>query len=229
MEKVDVMERISPEEIKEEMRTMEFVAGGSLIEGISGTGAMALAIIGLAGVLSPLMLAVSTILIGVGLMFEGGSIGARFSRLVSETNAGRLGTYVMGGGMTAEFLGGVAGVVLGILSILGVFPGILVPVAAIAFGGALIMGTGVSARLNNLQIAKYCDLKEARHVARAFVRTAEGVEVLFGLGSIVLGVLAVVGLAPMILSLVAMLAVGFSNLTTGTAITGRALSSFHCV
>ncbi len=215
-------------DIKEERRTMEFVAGGSLAEGIAGTGAIALSIIGLAGLMSQMMAAVAAILIGVAMLFEGGAVGARFSRLVSETGGGRAGVMGIGGGMTAEFLGGGAGVVLGILALLGILPMMLVSVAAIVFGGALLLGIGVSSRLNDLQIEKTCDKMETRHVAREAVRSAAGVQVLIGLGSLTLGILSVIGLAPMILTLVAFLGVGFSNLMSGTAISGRMLSAFHC-
>ncbi len=222
------MENVSQETIREERRTMEVVAGGSLAEGVAGTGAIALSIIGLAGIMSPLMVAIATILAGIALVFEGGSIGARFSNLMSETTHGRLGAVELGGGMTAEFFGGVAGIVLGILSLLDIFPMVLLPVAAIVYGGALVFGVGAMAQLNALQIERACDKEEVRHVARAAVRSAEGMQVLIGLGSVVLGILAVIGLVPMILSLVAMLSIGFADLLSGTAISGRMLSAFHC-
>jgi hypothetical protein len=222
------MENVAQEKIREEKRAMEFVAGGSLAQGIAGTGAIALSIIGLAGVFTPFMAAIATILVGVALLFEGGAVGARFSTLMHDTGGGRLGAVELGSGMTAEFLGGVAGIILGILSVMGLFPMVLVPVAAIVFGGALLVGTGVTMRLNDLEIERVCDSQESRHVARAAVRSATGVQVLAGLGSIVLGILAVLSMVPMVLALVAMLSVGFSNMLSGSAVTGRMLSAFHC-
>jgi hypothetical protein len=222
------MENVAQEKIREEKRAMEFVAGGSLAQGIAGTGAIALSIIGLAGVFTPFMAAIATILVGVALLFEGGAVGARFSTLMHDTGGGRLGAVELGSGMTAEFLGGVAGIILGILSVMGLFPMVLVPVAAIVFGGALLVGTGVTMRLNDLEIERVCDSQESRHVARAAVRSATGVQVLAGLGSIALGILAVLSMVPMVLALVAMLSVGFSNMLSGSAVTGRMLSAFHC-
>jgi hypothetical protein len=222
------MENVSQESIREEKRAMEFVAGGSLAEGFAGVGAIALSIIGLAGIMTTWMVAIATILVGAALLFEGGAIGARFSSLVSEAGGGRLGALELGGGMTAEFIGGIAGVILGILSLLGVYPMVLVPVAAIVFGSALLLGIGATTRLNDLQIEKACDRQEARHVARAAVRSATGFQVLLGLGSLALGILAVMGMVPMTLSLVAMLGTGFSSLLSGSAISGRMLSTFHC-
>lgn len=222
------MENVLQQNIKEERKAREVVAGGSLAEGVAGTGAIALSIIGLAGVMASWMVAIATILVGIALLFEGGAIGARFSSLVSETGGGRLGALELGGGMTAEFIGGIAGVILGILSLLGVYSMILVPVAAIVFGGTLLLGSGATTRLNDLQIERACDKQETRHVARAAVRSATGVQVLIGLGSLTLGILSVIGMTPMTLSLVAMLGVGFSDLLSGSAVSGRMLSAFHC-
>jgi hypothetical protein len=223
------MENVARREtIREEKRAMEFVAGGSLAQSIAGTGAIALSIIGLAGIFTPFMAAIAAILVGIALLFRGGAVGARFSTLMHDSAGGRLGAVELGSGMTAEFLGGAAGIVLGILSLMGVFPAILVPVAAIVFGGALVLGIGVTMRLNDLEIEKACDSQESRHVARAAVKSATGVQVLIGLGSVVLGILAIIGTVPMILALVAMLSVGFSNMLSGSALTGRMLSAFHC-
>ena len=44
-----------------------------------------------------------------------------------------------GGGLAGLFLVGVAGIVLGILALLGVYPLVLTSAATIAFGGALIV------------------------------------------------------------------------------------------
>jgi len=102
------------------------------------------------------------------------------------------------------------------------------PVAAIVYRVTLVLGLGSIARLNDLHIEKVCDSHESRHVARALVKSAEGVQMLFGLGSVVLGILAIIGMTPMILSMVAMLAVGFSSMLGGSAVGGRMLSSLHC-
>jgi len=221
------MENVMQEAIKDK-RTVEVVAGGSLAEGVAGSGAVVLSIVGLAGVMAPFMVAIATILAGLALVLEGGALGVRFPSLARETAHGRLGVMELGGGMSAEVLGGIGGIVLGILALLGVHPMTLVPIAAIAFGGTLLLGAGATARLNDLQIERACDEKETRHVARAAVRSAEGMQVLAGVGSGVLGILALTGYDPMILGLVAMLSVGISDLMSGTAISGRMLSALHC-
>jgi len=221
------MENVMQEAIKDK-RTVEIVAGGSLAEGVAGSGAIVLSIVGLAGIMAPFMVAIATILAGLALLLEGGSMGVRFPSLAHETTHGRLGVIELGGGMSAEMLGGIGGIVLGILALLGVYPMTLVPIAAIAFGATLLLGAGATARLNDLQIERACDEKETRHVARAAVRSAEGIQILTGVGSGILGILALTGYDPMILGLVAMLAVGLSDLLSGAAISGRMISALRC-
>ncbi len=221
------MENVMQEAIKDR-KTVEVVAGGSLAEGLAGSGAIVLSIVGLAGVMSPFMVAIATILAGLAMVFEGGSLGIRFPSLARETTHGRMGMVELGSGMSAEMLGGIGGIVLGILALLGVFPMTLVPIAAIGFGATLLLGAGATARLNDLQIERACDEKETRHVARAAVRSAEGIQVLAGVGSGVLGILALTGYNPMILGMVAMLSVGLADLMSGAAISGRMISALHC-
>ena len=48
------------------------------------------------------------------------------------------------------------------------------------------------------------------------------------LASLTLGILVIIGMAPMTLSLVAMLGVGFSDLLSGSTINGGMLSTFRC-
>ncbi len=215
-------------DIREEKRAMKIVGGGSLAQGFVATGAIALAISGLAAFQTVWMAAIATILAGTALMFEGAAIATRFPTLMHDTDTGRLGAIELGTGMTAEMLGGVAGLALGILSLAGLVPMVLMPAAAIVYGVTLVLGLGATARLNDLHIEKVCDSNESRHVARALVKSAEGVQILFGLGSVTLGILAILGITPMILSMVAMLAVGFSSMLSGSAIGGRVLSSLHC-
>ncbi len=223
------MENVLPEaNIREEKKAMKIVGAGSLAHGFVATGVVALAIIGLAAFHTFWMAALATILAGVGLLFEGGAIASRFSTVLHDASKGRLGAVELGGGMSAELLGGIAGLALGILTLAGLAPMILMPVAAIVYGVSLLLGLGAMARLNDLHIEMVCDTNESRHVARALVKSAEGVQMLLGLGSVVLGILAIIGMAPLMLSLVAMLAVGFSSMLSGSAVGGRMLSSLHC-
>jgi hypothetical protein len=199
--------------------------GSSMTEGFIGIGAVALAIIGLAGVLPVILLAVATIALGVALAFEGGSISARYAALIEEGEAKK--DAARWGGVTSLFLAGVAGITLGILSLIGIVPGILIPVSAIAFGGALILDSGANERLSRLE-AEYSEgFKTSESVMRETARTSAGLQVLVGLGAIALGILALVNVFPLVLSLVAMLSIGTVNLITGTIIGGRMATMFR--
>lgn len=211
----------------EAMRSVEILRTGSMAEGAAGLGAVVLAILGLAGILPFLLLPISTIAIGAALLFEGGAIAARFSNLLTGMSRSGAQTTELGGGMTAEFLGGAAGVALGILGLLGVLPAVLIPVAAIVFGGSLIFGSAVTTRLNSLEIASSGGHELAQAAAREAVAAAAGVQVLVGLGGIALGIIALIGVAPDVLSLVAMLSIGASVLLSGTAISRRMVGVFR--
>lgn len=205
--------------------TMEVVMGGSLAEGIVGTGGMALAILGLAGVYPGLMLSISTVAVGAALLFEGGAVASRLSHLMASTQ-GRMETEV-GSGVTAEFIGGLAGVALGILSLMGVLSTTLIPIAAIIYGGALIMGAGVTSRINAFAISRSTESEGFQQIAREASSAASGVQVLIGIATITLGILALVDFSPLTLSLVAMLSVGFADMLTGTTIASRMIGIFR--
>ena len=111
-------------------------------------------------------------------------------------NAGALkGAYaVEAGGAATESMGGVAVIVLTILSLLGVVPRILTPVAGIVFGIAfMVEGAAIAARQ-----ATIIEQTEKTHACRAPIEVGGGVtiELTVGAAAIVLGVLALIGIVP---------------------------------
>ncbi len=203
----------------------EYMKGGSLAEGIAGGGGVALAIIGLASYLPAYMIPVSTIALGIAFVFEGGAISSRFAKLLSETSKGRYDVSGLGSGLTAEVIGGITGIILGILTLLNVSM-VLMPAAAIVFGGTLIFSSGISARLDELLIGKVSADETFKDVAREAITASTSVQMLFGIAAVTLGILALVGMSPVILNLVALLGVGLSNLLSGAAISTRMFSVF---
>jgi hypothetical protein len=213
-----------PVQEREEEKSAEVVAGGSTVEAIAGVVAVVLAILGLAGLLPVYMLDIATIAVGVALLFEGGAIAMRYSRLLSETAGSRMSSTEMGGGMSVEILGGIAGIALGILALLGLVSLTLTAVAAIVFGATLLLSSGTTTRLNCLMIDGHGWSDTTRHMAREAVLSAASVQVLVGLAGGVLGLLALLGIHPLTLTLVAMLCVGGSVLLSGAAVSGKMLS-----
>ncbi len=212
------------ETYREEERYMK---GGSLAEGIAGGAGVALSIIGLASILPHYMIPISTIALGISFVYEGGAVAKRFTRLLGETKKGWFDVSGLGTGLTAEVVGGIAGIILGILTLLNVSPMVLMPAAAIVFGGTLVFSSGISARLDELLIGRMGEDAVFKDVAREAVAASAGVSLLFGVAAITLGILAIVGLSPAILNLVALLGVGLSNLLSGSAISTRILSSLR--
>jgi hypothetical protein len=217
----------SQESMADVQKAAHVTGVGAMVEGMAGLGAVVLAILGLAGVLPGVLACIATIAIGVALLFQGGTMAARLFSLPVALSGERVEAVPLGGGMTAEGLGGVAGIVLGILAVVGVAPVLLVASAAIVFGGALVLGTGVAARLNALDMARWSELPLYQQTAREVVAAAAGMQVFVGMGSLTLGILALLGMAPLILELVAMLALGAAVLLSSAAISSRMLSIFR--
>ncbi len=55
---------------------LKWAAGGSMMEAVGAIATIALAIVGLAGVFSPTMASIATIVIGAAILLEGGAMGA---------------------------------------------------------------------------------------------------------------------------------------------------------
>jgi hypothetical protein len=215
------------EHVGQYRHTIEAVFGGTLAGGLVAAGAATLAIIGLAGMFPVLLVSVATIGVGAAFLFEGAAVISRLSDLLHVATEGRIQAAELGAGTTGETLAGFAGIALGILSILGVVPGVLIPAAAIVFGVALVLGAGTNMRINHLTVAYRQEHPIAQEVAREAVRATTGLQVLAGLGAITLGILALAAVEPLSLGLVAMLGVSAAFLLTDTAVAGRMLTIFN--
>lgn len=205
------------------------VGAGSTAEILGGIGAIVLSIVGLASIASTMMMSIVTILLGMTLLFEGAGVAADYSRLLTKTRP--MSAEAEGeasGGMTTEMLAGIAGIVLGILALLGNYPTVLVPSAIIVFGAAMIFNTGAVSELSEMRAEALAGGEEtaetSRRVARAAMSPVIGSENMIGLAAVVLGILAVVGVVPVTLSLVALLALGSAELLIGSTLGGRLLS-----
>jgi hypothetical protein len=207
---------------REDKQSAKVVAGGSITEAIAGIGAAALAILGLAGIMPAYMAAIATIVVGVALLAQGSAVAARWSKLLAETPSYEWDPKTeLGSGMTGELFGGAAGIVLGILALIGIAPGILIPVALLVFGGAMLVGTGTVVDLGAMRAPGTTE--RIGHMTREITVAASGTQMLIGVTAIVLGILALIGIDPLTLSLVGLLAVGASILFSGSAVSSRML------
>jgi len=181
----------------------ETIASSSVTEGIGALSTIVLAILGLAGVFTNIVASVATIVVGA--IFLADNMLARSAAHTLSSRGVRTG---LGNGVSASFFAGIAGIVLGILSFFHPMPERLLSVAVLVFGAALLLGGGTYARLNWL-------LSHPEDTGSAAMTTVNG-GVFAGLAVTVLGILAVIGLAPMTLALVGLLCLGTAALFSGT-------------
>lgn len=168
-------------------RTM---TGGALMQSVGALATLALAIAGLAGVFPSTLAAIAAIVLGAAIWMEGGAFIASHRTEVFGASAGAQ-TIAWGQRLSAEFLGGLSGVILGILALLGVIPLTLLPIAALVFGATLLFSDGAW--------------------------LGSGTQPIFGLAGVTLGLLAICGLDPLKLVLVALMCLGASTLLNGAA------------
>ncbi|MFZ0558517.1 MAG: hypothetical protein WAN31_00495 [Methylovirgula sp.] len=190
-------------------------------ESVAGLAVVVLTILGLAGVAPAFLVAVATIIFGVGLLLYGAAAIAEVSRIFGRDSQSQGAVETAANGVSTVFLAGAAGIVLGILALLGKVPADLVAISAIAFGGALILSNGFNKRLRVLTIAASEDAALTRFMQDSASESA-GLQVLAGLTAIVLGILALANVAdPVVLVLIALLELGsFAILSSASVATG---------
>jgi len=207
--------------------TREIGSGGSFFEAIAGVGAVVLAILGLAGLYPVTFAAIATIAIGAALLLEGGSIASRlYAAMSSEQGQAEVPSDLVGG-LGAESLAGIAALALGILALIGIDTFILLEVAMIVIGAGLLFGSAATWRVNYPRIGGYAPSDTSGYLAREAVHAAAGAHALVGLAVIVLGILALLGVAPLSMTLTAILCVGAAVVLSGAAIGGRFLMPFR--
>jgi hypothetical protein len=199
----------------------QVAAGGSTVEAIAGVAVVVLAVIGLVstGDIAFYMMTIGTILAGIAVMVHGAAIGARASSFMGAGDLGAAGGAHLGTGVSAEFLGGAAGIVLGVLALLNMVPLTLVAVAVIVLGGALLMGGGLAPQLSHLESGRSLGVG-TRDVTQTASAGSGGAHVLVGLAAVILGIIALRTDNPTILNLVGLLTLG-----AGIVLSGGALAS----
>jgi hypothetical protein len=105
-----------------------------------------------------------------------------------------------------------------------VYPGVVLPVAAIVYGAGLILGAGANVRINELIVGHREEEATARFAIRQAVLATTGLQVFIGLAAVILGIIALASAYPITLSLVAMLIVAGAFVLSDTAIASRLVS-----
>ena len=202
---------------------------GGLGDAIGGVATIVLAIIALSGVSQPMLGAVATIVFGAALLIQGGTMLSEYTKLIFPPGAIDPAEEVMGGGgLSALFLVGSAGIVLGVLALLNIDPQTLVTVAVIAFGGAMVLSSNSVWHLYRAKQALHrlgtTRMHSGGDILAGEIGSGSAVlQCLAGLAAIVLGILAVTGTNPMVLTLVGLLVLGATVLLTGSTLSGAVM------
>lgn len=199
--------------------TFKGTASASFTEAIGAIGAIVLSIVGLAGILASTLAAIATIVVGAAILVEGGAATSRYRRIVSRIGREGQALELSEGMLTAEFMGGIAGIVLGILALFGTYPAVLLAAALIVFGATFLLTSAALSQLN-WQI-RLSNPELVHETARQASVVGSDGQLLVGLGALVLGILAVIGLSPLTLVLVGLLSLGVAELFNGSGLGHR--------
>ncbi|HKS88353.1 MAG TPA: hypothetical protein VJR70_02830 [Stellaceae bacterium] len=193
---------------------------GPMTEGAAGIAVIVLTILGLSAVSPAVLASIATIVIGVGLIIESANTGIEYSRVTDQAaTAGAAQTAELGADVTVQVMAGVAGIVLGILALLSAGALLaLLPAALVVFGGAMLLA-GFSATTVSAVRGMESVTGERMVTMESELAPARGLQVMIGIASIVLGILAFVLTAGGTLLMVGLLVVGCGLLATSANFT----------
>jgi hypothetical protein len=195
---------------------------GGFVDALGGIATIVLAVIGLSGVRSLDLLSIATIVFGAALLIQGGAMLTEYAQIQATPEASPASA---GGGLGALFGVGVAGIILGVLALLGVHSDILDSVAILAFGGALVVSSSaVWQLLTSRSVSTRFQTGSMLRVVASEVATGSAtLQAMAGLAIIILGILAVSGVMTGYLALIALLVAGASIVMTGSTLSGTML------
>lgn len=199
----------------------ETAAYGGLVDAIGGLATVVLAIVGLAGVREDILAPIAVIVFGAALLIQGGAMVSDYAQisLPVGVSADQFGV----GGLSALFLVGAAGIVLGVLALVGIAAMTLTSAAVIAFGGALLLSSNSVRQLYTLRSAVMRTQGASSFVAGEMASGSAGVQLLAGLTAIILGILAITGIYPATLVMSALIVLGATIVLSGSTLSGIVL------
>lgn len=189
-----------------------------------GIAAVALGIIGLAepsAVGRHYLDAVAAIVLGMALIGTGAQLLCGYARLVAD----RAASAIPAGGIMLAFYLGAAVLVLGVLALLQVHPALLIAVAVLVLGVGVMFASTLQARLQAHRLAASGADEATAQLVQELALAAASPQVGAGLAAIVLGILAVVGFAPIVLTLISAIVLGVAELLSGAAFGQRLVAT----
>jgi hypothetical protein len=207
--------------IKREGKPAKTVLHDSLAGVVASGVVVVFAIAGLSGVVPEVLLPIAAIVMGVAFLLESKAISARVSRVIAKLSKDAIQDEQPRVGVTAEFIAGLTGGVLGLLALFGVYPMVMVPSAAVVYGSALMFGSGLTGRLSDLEIESSGEPACLTRIVCQAVAAASGIEFAFGLIAGILGIVALTGMEAVRIGLAALVVVGASGLLSGATVMRR--------
>jgi hypothetical protein len=212
--------------IRSEPHALAVVAASSSLKTIGGVAVGVLAILALIGLLPRVLMAIAAIVFGASMLIEGLGISGEYRKLarwLAETSPER---FELAGGTGIEVAVGIAGIVLGILALIGIAPATLIPVLVIAGGAGLMMAVATVHRLNDLRLTSMGVSDFGRSLHSEWLAGGAIVQALGGLSALVLGILSLVWAGTTAagygtLSEIGMICLGVAAAIGGGAIAGR--------
>ncbi len=201
---------------------------GWFADAIGGVATAVLAIVGLAGVHSEMMVAIATIIFGAALLIEGGTMLTEYANMIFPPGTTAVATDEFShGSLTGVLAAGAAGIVLGILALVGIRPVGLTAIAAIVFGSALLFSCNAVWHLHKLRHSAEPTgewRSGSEILAAEMAYGSNGMQAIAGLAAIVLSILALILTSSGVLTLTALLVVGATLVLTGSAASDALLS-----
>jgi hypothetical protein len=197
--------------------------GVTMDETIGGLALIVLGILALARIEPSFLDSIATIVAGLALMILSAGLGTELGGVLHRLTGRTLNVSEPAGGINAGVLGGIAGVVLGILAILGVARPELISVALIVFGAALLFDFVASVQLRALRMMAPETPEPSSRLAVAVASSTDTATIVAGVALIILGILALSGLASHVLLSVALLSLGGYLFLEGSAAVGGML------
>lgn len=193
------------------------VRSGSTFELVASIVGAGFAILGLAGVMSLAMASLATIAVGFALLANGVSMSLWRQRSMRSNWHDRSETV----GVSSEVAGGLATIVLGVLSLITDNGIHLMPVAAIVIGASVLLGGPAQSHLASI-------VRPHRHDegTQGMIWASGGAMAMAGGAALGLGIFALVQDVYVGTTLVAMLAVGVALAMAGGALVSRLARRF---
>ncbi len=198
-------------------------AYGGLADAVGGAATIILAIVALTSVHAETIMSIAVIVFGATLLIQGGTMLSEYEAAMFPVGTASASPEQFGvEGLSTLFVVGAAGIVLGILALVGIAPETLTAVSVIAFGSALLLSSN---SLRHLSLAQTSSSRSGaprtgvEMLAGEMASGSAGVQLLAGLAVVVLGVVAV-AINQNILVPAALIVLGATVILSGTALTG---------